>query len=177
MCNVYVNGSPPFKKKTPNNSHMNVSFLTLIINIFFFKFWFITEHFSQQTRIPKSILWDGGWRYASGFQQDPPVGALQNKSNYMKIALRLLYRLRWIFNVHGEYPFSPESCYIKDNQEKRVCFFWTYMPMKKISSPPHYYSKITVYYYTSSTFSLAEGLLSASLSYRRKEQSKPYGLA
>lgn len=134
MCNVYVNGSPPFKKKTPNNSHMNVSYLTLIINIFF---QILVHHWTFFTANKNTKIHTLGWgmKISIWLSTWSPVGALQNKSNYMKIALRLLYRLRWIFNVHGEYPFSPESCYIKDNQEKRVCFFEHICPWKNILTP------------------------------------------
>lgn len=59
MSTVYLN-SPPFKKRSTNSSHLNVSFLTLIIEGFFSNSGSSLNIFHSKIRIPKSILWDGG---------------------------------------------------------------------------------------------------------------------
>lgn len=54
----------------------------------------------------------------------------------MKIALRLLCGLRWIFKDHEENPFSPETFALSNIIKKKMyAFFLTHMPMKKYLTP------------------------------------------
>lgn len=135
MSTVYLN-SPPFKKRSTNSSHLNASFLTLIIEGFFFKFWFISEHFSQQNKNTKIYTLGWGMKISIWLSTWSPVGALQNKSNYMKIALRLLCRLRWIFKDHEENPFSPETFALSNIiKKKNVGFLEHTCPWKSTLTP------------------------------------------
>lgn len=64
----------------------------------------------------------------------------------MKIALRLLCRLRWIFKDHEENPFSPETFALSNIIKKKKYAFLNTHAHEKVPLPPHYYSKITEHY-------------------------------
>lgn len=155
---------------------MNVSYLTLIINIFFSNSGSSLNIFHSKQEYQNLYFGLGDEDKHLAFNMIHQSALSKTKVTTWKSHYGYYIGFVGYSMFMGNIHFLPNRA-ISKTIKKNVYAFLNIYAHEKISSPPHYYSKITVYYYTSSTFSLAEGLLSASLSYRRKEQSKPYGLA
>lgn len=161
MCNVYVNGSPSFKKKkTPNNSHMNVSYLTLIINIFFLNSGSSLNIFHSKQEYQNLYFGLGDEDKHLAFNMIHQSALSKTKVTTWKSHYGYYIGFVGYSMFMGKIHFPRIVLY--QRQSRKTCMlFWTYMPMKKY---PHPRIIIRKSLYTSSTFSLAEGLLSASLS-------------